>query len=210
MGSFIDLTNQTFGRLTVLSRSHKGPHGVWFWNCRCSCGNTCVKRGYHLRNGSVKSCGCLEKENLKKIHDLQIRHHQSKTPLYKVWKSMKSRCLNHNNKRYARYGGRGITICEDWLTRFEIFEKWALENGYTEGLTLDRINNDGNYCPENCRFVTIKKNNRNSSMTKLNEETVQYVRRRYAQGGITQTELAKRVGSTQQTVSKIINNKLWI
>ena len=102
MGSFIDLTNKTFGRLTVISISHKGSHGVWFWNCRCACGNICVKRGYHLRNGSTKSCGCLEKENLERLHGTQIKHHQSKAPLYKVWKAMKSRCLNLNDKRYAR------------------------------------------------------------------------------------------------------------
>ena len=209
MGSFIDLTNKTFGRLTVISISHKGSHGVWFWNCRCACGNICVKRGYHLRNGSTKSCGCLEKENLERLHGTQIKHHQSKAPLYKVWKAMKSRCLNLNDKRYARYGGRGITICHDWIADYAQFERWALENGYDAGLTIDRIDNDENYCLENCRFVTIKKNNRNNSMTKLNEGTALYVRRRYAQGGITQKELAKQVGSTQQTVSKIINNKLW-
>lgn len=210
MGKFIDLTNMTFGKLKVLSKSHKDKYGVWYWNCICSCGNECVKRGYNLRDGRVKSCGCLEEENRQMLHKLNTTHHKTSTPLYKVWKGMRRRCSDTKDKRYHKYGGRGIKVCPEWQASFSTFEEWALSNGYAPTLSIDRIDNDGNYCPDNCRFVTLKENNRNNSITKLDKVKVRAIRNLYCQGGVRQIELAERFGVTQQTISKVVNSKAWI
>lgn len=163
MAVFKDLTKQKFGKLLVLGVSRQvqsGKRTRYYWNCKCECGNEKEIRTDGLTSGSVQSCGCLKKEqdkiNLTKFH----RHKMSNTKLYHTWQKMKDRCLNPNVPCYARYGGRGITVCQEWLT-VDAFLEWAKANGYSEGLQLDRIDNNGNYEPANCRWVTVKENCRN-------------------------------------------------
>lgn len=141
-----DLTNQRFGKLTVIGINSKDNRGECKWLCKCDCGNQTVVYGSHLRKGVTVSCGCVMRSTSK-------THGESKTRLYKIWQHMKSRCSNKNGDNYKYYGGRGITYCEEWES-FETFRDWAMRNGYKDTLTIDRINPDGNYEPSNCRWVT--------------------------------------------------------
>ena len=152
----IDFTGQRFGRLLVVEKAQKGR--AW-WICKCDCGNTVTIRTCKLFTN--KSCGCLEKENRQKIADRTKKHGMTNTILYSKWCGMKSRCLTPTDKHYPLYGGRGITICKEWVESFEIFKNWAYSNGYDDNKkgyeqTLDRIDVNGNYCPENCRWVDQK------------------------------------------------------
>ena len=171
-----DLTGKRFGRLTVISRAeNKGKHLMW--NCICDCGNTKTARGETLKSGETKSCGCLLSEstrNRMKTHGFGFENR-----LYRIWSNMKGRCYSKTSSVYNIYGARGITVCDEWKNDFLAFRKWALANGYDENAkrmdcTLDRINVDGNYCPENCRWVDIKtqaNNRRTNVFITYNEET---------------------------------------
>lgn len=145
----MDLSAQRFGRLTVLEEipERRGPHRRVVWQCRCDCGNLTKATTADLRQGKRVSCGCV-----------QITHHGSSTPLYRTWRGIKDRCLNPNSTGYKWYGGRGITVCDEWANDFGAFRAWALANGYSEELSIDRINNDGNYEPGNCQWLTIAEN----------------------------------------------------
>lgn len=166
LNQVIDLTGQRFGRLRVTSRANV-PSRKTFWNCECSCGNIKIVRSDCLRRGQVTSCGCLKKEqdriNLTAAH----KHKMAGTRLYRKWQDMKNRCYNSRVHRYERYGGRGIQVCKQWRDSFEPFRDWALANGYAGDLGLDRIDNDGNYEPSNCRWVKAKVQNNNRSTTHL-------------------------------------------
>lgn len=162
-----DLTGQRFGRLTVIratdQRVRSGKSSYIVYECLCDCGNTCFVCTWQLTAKGYKgkkSCGCLNKET-----GSGYIHGGSRTPLYHVWDSMKARCNNPKNTAYKDYGGRGIRVCAEWQNDFEVFRDWALSNGYKEDLSIDRIDVNGNYCPENCRWITIKEQQSNKRST---------------------------------------------
>lgn len=146
---FEDLNGKKFNRLTVIKRTSGTIKKHTYWECKCDCGNTTIVASQKLKNGSTKSCGCYGKEKV-------TRHGMWNTRVYKIWCNMKSRCNNSKLDVYEYYGARGITVCEEWENDFMSFYKWAMDNGYDEKLTLDRIDVDKNYEPNNCRWVTMK------------------------------------------------------
>ena len=166
------LEGRTFGRLCVLEKSGRSEKGSVIYKCLCTCGSIVFVKSHLLKNGGVRSCGCLKRESTIKNNRLRlvavshVTHGGTGTRLYSIWRGMKNRCYRKSNQAYPHYGGRGIFICDDWLNDFAVFRKWALANGYENNLTIDRINNDDGYCPENCRWVTMKVQARNRRNTK--------------------------------------------
>lgn len=150
-----DITGQKYSMLTAIKRvENYRPQGN-YWLCKCDCGNETIVRKYDLIHLKNRSCGCYQKKCAK---ETRTTHDKTKTSLYAVWNSMKQRCFNENSKAYKNYGGRGITVCSEWLGKdgFITFEKWATDSSYIKGLSLDRIDNNGNYEPSNCRWVDAK------------------------------------------------------
>jgi len=154
----LNLIGKIFERLTVVAEAGSNKHRNLLWKCECSCGETVIVLGSNLKRGHTQSCGCLQRER-STSHGL--RSHS----LYTVWVDMKRRCFNTRCKHYSNYGGRGITIYDGWITSFENFYNDVLES-YEEGLHLDRIDNDGNYEPNNVRWVTQQQNNCNKGSNK--------------------------------------------
>ena len=182
MGKRVDLTGKRFGRLTVLHRAPTPPgkKGQRYWLCRCECGTEKIHPTGTLNSGAVVSCGCYHREQASKLfYEQHITHGESGTRLYNIWNAMRDRCSNPNCKTYYLYGGRGIAVCEEWDKNYVAFRDWALSNGYDPQskrgeCTIDRIDPDGNYCPENCRIVSQKeqcRNFRNNRLITYNGET---------------------------------------
>jgi len=158
----IELMGQTFGRLTVFKEVKKRKNNHVVWLCRCKCGNSKQVRGSGLTSLRTQSCGCYKRERTSEAHKIHGEAGKNETRMYRTWANMIKRCVGNKLKDY---GGRGIEVCEAWK-KFIVFRDWALAHGYREDLEIDRIDNDGNYCPNNCRWTTRKVNARNTSRTK--------------------------------------------
>lgn len=156
-----DLTGQKINSLTILRRSDErggGKKPEVLWECQCDCGKIVVVKSYSIISGHSKSCGCKK-----------IKHGYShKERLYETWKNMRRRCFDPKNKRWANYGGKGVTICKEW-NDYSVFRSWAMENGYADNLTIDRKDADGNYCPDNCRWADAKTQANNVSRNRIIE-----------------------------------------
>lgn len=155
-----DIANKKFGRLTAL---YVVPNNSYHtrWHCVCDCGNTKDVLQQNLVNGHVKSCGCfLSERNRERITEYnrtigRETHGETKTRLYHTWIGIKARCFDQKSDAFHNYGGRGITMCDEWKNSFVSFKSWAIENGYSDNLTIDRKDVNGNYCPDNCRWVSM-------------------------------------------------------
>ena len=163
MGKLNDLTGKKYGRLTVIERAGSTTQKKALWNCRCDCGNEIIVVGSHLLNGNTRSCGCYKRDLTS---ERMSSHGKSKTRLHHIWKNMRQRCSNPHKPDYKYYGGKGITVDDIW-NDYEVFAKWAIENGYSDNLTIDRIDVNGNYCPNNCRWVSMTEQARNMSRNRI-------------------------------------------
>ena len=196
-GNSKDLTGKRFGRLVVIAATEERQHRKVVWKCKCDCGNESYANSGALLSGRTRSCGCLMHESRGKS---RITHHKSKSRLYVLYNGIKARCLNPNNKAFKWYGGKGIKICDEWLNDFQAFYEWAMANGYAKGLTIDRIDSEKDYCPENCRWITIQEqqhNKKSNHYITCNGETH------------TMTEWAKKTGININTLSSRINKLHW-
>ena len=156
-----DITGQIFGRLTVIQEAGKTSSRAVKWLCRCECGTETIVAGTDLRKGHTQSCGCLNRHISRKVN---TKHGGTKTRLYNIWRSMRQRCNNPRTSDYHRYGGRGITIAPEWED-YNAFRSWALTAGYKDDLTIERLDNDGAYAPENCTWISLEEQAQNKRNT---------------------------------------------
>jgi hypothetical protein len=166
----IDFMGQKFERLTVLKFAGLNKDHKALWLCKCECGNETTVVGNRLRNGDIKSCGCLRTERISKQN---LQHGLSGTRLFRLWWGMKRRCNDPKEQNYKYYGGRGIAVCDEW-DDYKAFHDWAYENNYEDSLSIDRIDCDGNYTPDNCRWVELSAqagNKRNNAFVAFCGET---------------------------------------
>lgn len=197
MTKAIDIIGKKFGKLVVIKRVENTNQGRSKWLCQCDCGNLKSIIGYDLISGKTKSCGCIRKEKSKERGLANIKHNKTNTRLYKIWSGMKSRCYYIKNIAYKDYGGRGIKIYDEWKKDFVNFYNWAINNGYNDNLTIDRIDVNGNYEPNNCRWVTIKvqeNNRRNNKIIK------------YKENFYTLSELAEKLNISSATLNWRLNH----
>lgn len=209
------ITGERFDRLTVIERAGKDARNNALWLCVCDCGEQTIASTVRLRKGHKRSCGCLAREagrkSLARIReapnwDRGIKHGMRGTPTYYTWTAMKARCNNPNHHAWHRYGGRGITVCEHWLgpTGFATFLADMGERPATR--SLDRIDNDGNYEPDNCRWATNAEQGRHAR--KLTEDDVRQIRISFANGS-KQASLGRHFGVTQSAISAICRRENW-
>lgn len=166
----INLKGQKYGRLTVISFAYRKDKKT-YWNCICDCGNECIVETSAMRTGHTNSCGCYMRERAKEAN---IKHGLYGTPLHKKYRGMIERCYDKNSDHFKYYGERGIIVCDEWRKDFKSFYDWAIKNGYEKHLTIDRIDNNGNYEPSNCRWVDIyvqANNKRNNRVITYNGKT---------------------------------------
>lgn len=165
----LDIIGQKFNKLTVLERVGKTDGGRYLFNCLCDCGISKIYEGRYVKSGKVKSCG---NHIVDAVREANTTHGDTGTRLYQIYRSMLKRCYNPNNDAYLHYGGRGIKVSSKWLDEngYANFKEWSLANGYNENLTIDRINNDGNYSPNNCRWATYRQQS-------LNRQDTIYIRK---------------------------------
>ena len=158
-----DLSNKKFGMLKVVEYYGVDTRGERLWKCVCDCGNEKIAKSYDLRKGKTDNCGCMR---YKRIGEKNRKHGLTNTHIYRVWGNMKTRCTNPKNDEYHNYGGKGIMYCDEW-DEFINFYEWSIKNGYDETLSIDRIDNDKDYSPDNCRWVTMREQQNNRSNNRI-------------------------------------------
>lgn len=160
----IDLTGKRFGRLTVIRRHYRNDNSnKVVWECQCDCGNTCLVSQPNLGRGTY-SCGCLNHESRVAVN---TKHGMRYSRIYYIWTSMIQRCYNPKAGSYRLYGAKGVTVCDEWRRDAASFFAWAADNGYSDDLSIDRLDNSKGYSPDNCRWVTMKTQQNNRSTNKL-------------------------------------------
>lgn len=204
MSKLVDRTGQRYGRLVVL---YRGPDKVYLngrkavtWVCQCDCGQITTVQTTSLQSGATKSCGCWNKEQQCSSDTKHKKHGERNTRLYGIWQGMKKRCYNKTSDNYYNYGGRGIEMCAEWRYDYVKFADWAKEHGYQENLTLDRIDPNGNYTPENCRWATNKQQQRNKNDNRI----ITFNNESY-----TLAEWAEKTGINRSTISSRIDKLGW-
>lgn len=185
-GNMLQLTGERFGKLTAIARVSNDAFGRAVWRCLCDCGREADVAGFRLKRGHTRSCGCLMRQG-------NVTHGKSRTPTHNSWIAMKARCFNPAYKFFSRYGGRGISVCDRWNDSFEAFLEDMGER--PAGATLDRIDVDGNYCPENCRWATIaeQQNNRATTIMVTREGRTMSVSQWCAELGISRDRVYKAI-----------------
>lgn len=169
IGKLIDITGQKFGMLTAVEHTKTVYGKGSIWKFKCDCGNIVERQSSLVRNGNIKSCGCLNaKLASERCKHRNTKHGYAKDKLYSIWKQMKRRCISEKCKDYKNYGGRGISVCKSWMCSYEEFKDWSLQSGYSQGLSIDRIDVNGNYEPSNCRWATAKEQENNKRKIKCN------------------------------------------
>ena len=207
----IDLTGQKFGKLTVVERaSNVGKHTAWL--CRCDCGSDgFVVRSDYLKNGHTQSCGCFKskcsEERLRNIVANNKTHGMSKTRLYSEWQTIKKRCYCPKNIGYDMYGGRGITVCDEWLNDFQAFYDWSMSHGYQDDLTIDRKNVNKGYSPDNCRWVTmeVQGNNKRNNILLTYENKTQTLSQWAREKGLKYSKLRIRIKILKWDTDRALN-----
>lgn len=205
MTRLVDVAGMKFGRLTVVSRSDKKPAGGVFWNCLCDCGNMTTATSYKMKIGHTSSCGCYRKDLIETGMNTSHGLARSEKKTYKTWKEMRQRCNNPNSDKFKWYGGRGISIEKRW-DDFALFFKDMGRR--PEGKTLDRIDNDGNYNPDNCQWITPIEQTRKQPKHRLNMEIAKSIRVEHASGA-TPKMLGEKYGVQAQTILNCIKYKSW-
>ena len=189
-------------KLLKILNTRKDKNGHWkrWAEFLCEISNCAKIVERRLAGGlKAKSCWCF----------INVIHAESYTKLYTVWLGMKARCYNLKHNSYKDYGGRGITVCPEWANEYITFRDWALNNGYKEGLQINRINNNGNYEPNNCNFVTPQENCQNRTTTILTKNLIIEIKYLWDTGNYTQYELAEKYGIDKSHISRIVSNKNW-
>lgn len=177
---------------------------------KCYCNKKFVANISSVKSGQVRSCGCYKRERARAIMlEMNTKDNRSKLQYYRIWRSVIQRCYETKSATYKYYGGRGVKVCDEWLNPF-VFNNWLIENGYKKGLQIDRINNDGNYEPSNCRFVTPAENSQNKSNTILTPSIVSEIRD-YANSNkqLNYQNIGNKFGISRQLVNKVVNRKCW-
>lgn len=187
-----ELSGKRFSLLTAKRYNGSDKNGHATWECRCDCGNTAVVLAVNLKHGRTKSCGCLYKR--------PKTHGGTGTRLYKTWCSMKERCYRENDKSFPRYGGRGIKVCDEWRDDFVTFRKWAEISGYDDTLSIDRIDPNGSYGPQNCRWVSMNE----QAVNKRNNHFIEYGGKR-----LTLSQWERETGILASTIKARIVDLGW-
>lgn len=203
MGNLKELTGLKFGRLLVLCRDGSDKYGEAMWLCSCECGESKRTLGKSLRNGRTKSCGCLAIESARN----NATHGMTTTRAFGAWNSMIQRCTNPNVKSYKDYGARGISVCKEWASSFTSFYSYMGER--PEGMSIDRINNDKGYSPDNCRWATNDAQARNKRNTRLNEVAVKAIRFVYEHEGRRILDIARAYNISYSAINHVVHYRTW-